>query len=87
MSKEIDCSPEVGEIRVFKDQDAKRWFVAIYEDDESWRELPHSSRDSLTAAEETLFEIQEARWNRAVEDAPFDPEIYAWATGKPMGHA
>jgi hypothetical protein len=87
MGKEFECLAEVGEIRVFKDQDAKRWFVAIYEDNESWRELPHSSRDSLAAAEEALFEIQEALPGKAGKDGPFDPEIYAWATGKPMGHA
>ena len=87
MSKEFGCVPEAGEIRVFKDQDAKRWFVAIYEANETWRELPHSSRDSLAAAEEALSEIQEARRAKPVEDAPFDPEIYAWAMGNPMGHA
>ena len=87
MGKEFGCMPEVGEIRVFKDQDAKRWFVAVYEANESWRELPHSSRDSLAAAEEVLSVIQEARRMKAVENAPFDPENYAWAMRKPMGHA
>ena len=87
MDKEFGCVPEVGEIRVFKDQDAKRWFVAVYEANESWRELLHSSRDSLAAAEEALSAIQEARRVKAVENTPFDPEIYAWAMGKPMGHA
>jgi len=78
--------PEVGEIRVFKDQDAKRWFVAVYEANESWRELLHSSRDSLAAAEEASFVIEEAQRGKGREHT-FDPENYAGAIGKPMGHA
>src|SRR5215471_2078689 len=81
------CAEVLGEIRVFKDQDAKRWFVAVYEANESWRELPYTSRDSLAAAEEALSAIQEARRPKAVGDTPFDPEIYTWAMGKPMGQA
>jgi hypothetical protein len=49
VGKEFGCVPEVGEMRVFKDQDAKRWFVAIHEDNESWWESLHSSRGSLAA--------------------------------------
>jgi hypothetical protein len=86
VGREFGCVPEVGEIRVFNDQDAKRWYVAICEDNESWRELPHSSRDSLAAAEEASFVIQETQRGKGREQA-FDPENYAWAIGNPMGHA
>jgi hypothetical protein len=84
-----DLAPEDAVIDRGVDQHQRKddeAFVAIYEDNESWRELPHSSRDSLAAAEEALLVIREAR-NKAVEDAPFDPENYAWAMGKPMGRA